>query len=496
MPFKDDEDMRDQVVRILEEVFDRYNDAKVFLTQDCGLDSDRMPPERDFQTPTFWTRSYRLFWLGTTEDGLAGLAAAAIKKLPSNGTIREFHAAVSAVRPGVPADSDTGPPTPPESPPMESPPWPSPAEPEFNTLEIYGTDNFDLLLRTVQDVDPGFEMLYTGRQQFAALVRDRRVADEVRVRLQDYPDHLDVEFAVYPTRPYLFYRLTAIGPDHQEFRLSCEPSTTLVSDIPGIVLTQYNGNPVGRSNIRTVVDLSYPGPNGRERRRLDPGHTLDEAGVEEGDTLLIYPEVVAGSPMRPELALGRARAQIRLFAKTHDDFLLLDQRPTMLPREYEIELKVPGIEMSAQGRPQVTDHHRIVIYLQGDYPDRAPGVQWLTPIFHPNVGVLPAIRGQREPERFLCLGILQEFYEPALDLGYLCQMIMDVARCRNYSLPNEMDPDTPGEFNKEAQRWFLEKPGQAMIRSIGGASAADLSRFQYGDPATRRRRSSRISRAD
>ncbi|WP_433824589.1 hypothetical protein ACQP2E_20825 [Actinoplanes sp. CA-015351] len=505
----EDEILKNEVIKILAEALNRYSDALFFLTKQCKLAADRIPPETDFQATAFWDRVYREFEFGATVDGLLSLARAVSARWPGNRTFRQFlEEETQNAKPGPDAnpDPDPEPASPRPGPPSrtESRSWrrtesrrgPAPGRPPgFSTLEIFGSDNFHVLWQTVQQSDPGAEWLYTAEREFAALVSDTGVADDVRRRLkQRLPgEQINVDFNVYEFRPCLLYRLTVIGPDHQQFLLSSQPSTTRVSEIPQFVLDQYGDDRIDGQRVRTVVDLLSTGPNGQDRRRLDPRHTLAEAEVPDGGTLLVATEVIAGFSMKAQNALARARNQIGRFSRSHDEFVLLDQRPKGLPTEYDVELLVPGIERRADGPPRTTGKHRISIQLLADYPDKAPFVQWLTPIYHPNVGSR-RVTGTSESIRILCLGFLQKFYEPGLDLNYLCQMIVDVARCRNYSLPEELDRDTPGEFDREALTWFLTPDGQAMIVSIDGATVEELQAHQYEGRDTPRTRSSRISR--
>jgi hypothetical protein len=110
----------------------------------------------------------------------------------------------------------------------------------------------------------------------------------------------------------------------------------------------------------------------------------------------------------------------------------------------------------------------------------APQVFWLTEIFHPNVypnydgdaaRARPAFRG------LVCLGELAEAYQPGLDLGRLCQTLLDIAGYRNYSVlertgrvvyrdgrPTE---DFAGNtYDKVAGLWALTH--QEEIEAIGG----------------------------
>jgi len=49
-------------------------------------------------------------------------------------------------------------------------------------------------------------------------------------------------------------------------------------------------------------------------------------------------------------------------------------------------LQVQGIVgIDKLGRPKFGNRHQVHIYLHNQYPQRWPGLQWMTPIWHPNI---------------------------------------------------------------------------------------------------------------
>lgn len=92
-------------------------------------------------------------------------------------------------------------------------------------------------------------------------------------------------------RPYLVEQLHVNGPDQQPYDLTAVPSTTPVRDIADAVMDYYaHRTPHGQSR-RTVIDHQQ---RDGSFRRLDPGATLHDTGIRDGETLNVYPEATAG----------------------------------------------------------------------------------------------------------------------------------------------------------------------------------------------------------
>jgi ubiquitin-protein ligase len=55
------------------------------------------------------------------------------------------------------------------------------------------------------------------------------------------------------------------------------------------------------------------------------------------------------------------------------------------PTEYTLQFTCRGIERLNGAQPVYREDHRVRIVLGPQYPLEKPGLQWLTPIYHPNI---------------------------------------------------------------------------------------------------------------
>ncbi|MFC4044649.1 effector-associated domain EAD1-containing protein [Dactylosporangium siamense] len=288
---------------------------------------------------------------------------------------------------------------------------------------------------------------------------------------------------------YLLRELYVQGPDGSRFRLVDAPAQQTVGAVAGEVVShQYQDDDEVEANRPTVVDKV----DGRgDLTRVGGDQTLDEAGFEEGDNMRIGWEGRAGAvnPVDWQNALDRVYKQIRLFAEGHPDVKMwADSMST--PTEYEIAFRRKSFappEHPGQ-EPAVIEAHKVRIALGADFPEVAPNVFWLTPIFHPNVFPMydcEAARGRPDLRGFVCLGMLAESWQPALDFGDLIQTLIDIAGYRNYELYQvSTGRDGPmwraNYFDRDAARWANDH--QAAIVGIGGSTLVPHHATRPGYP--------------
>jgi ubiquitin-protein ligase len=208
----------------------------------------------------------------------------------------------------------------------------------------------------------------------------------------------------------------------------------------------------GRPQRAVVERVDPDNPEHTERLRGD--RTLHDSGVRDDDTLRVLPESVAGlfNPKERLRALVVDQREVQLLAEEDPQHIEVDSNATHAATFYEITFRYPGIMPGDRG-PERTTEHRVAITLPADYPVAAPLVQWLTPIYHPNVSQRGAV----------CLGVLMHRYMPGLGLAYIVRMLRDIAQYRNY--------DMFSPFNPEAAEWAKTEEGQTAIKAIGGAPA-------------------------
>jgi hypothetical protein len=260
---------------------------------------------------------------------------------------------------------------------------------------------------------------------------DSERADKVLHRL----DHSDLVWTmIEPGQPtYLLSQLTVHGPDGRAFRFTDVPAQSTVGDIAAQTMENYP-----RTERRgTVTDRI--GPDG-QGERLPADASLDEARVPDGAHLRVGHEVRAGAvnPLYREEALAVAGNQIRAFVAAHEGFSMWADAPE-LATVFELEFTRPslGPPPGEGDEPVDIDRHVVQIELGPGYPTEPPHVFWLTEIFHPNIYPNYDSDAARERPQFMglaCMGDLSDSYRPGMNLGELCQAILDLAGFANYDL--------------------------------------------------------------
>ncbi len=205
---------------------------------------------------------------------------------------------------------------------------------------------------------------------------------------------------------------------------------------------------------RAVVELVNP-QNPDETKRLNGELDVCDA-LENGDTLRIFPESIAGAVDH--------KARLRALIADQNDMSDLAERNPAISFEanrahaadrYEVTLRYRSfVELPPGTRePRIGDEHRVEIILGSDYPRRAPFVGWLTPIFHPNI---------RDSDGAVCLGVLQERYLPGLGLARLVRMLAEMVQWRNVDAFHALTN------NEDARDWARDPQNFGQIQAIGG----------------------------
>jgi hypothetical protein len=478
---------RAEFVATLAQIFHQQTTAYALL-EDVAYPRAHLPNWNAFATAQlFWAHVAQEIENGRLDGaGLEALAVTAHRQYPGNQVFALAAAEVPEPLEGPRVIAQAGPATPDAA----------AAPDEWPTLIFTGSDRYDEFVRMVRAaVGPQAQLLYAGATETAVWIPDPGGDDAALVaRLQAATadvaggdgEQVQVRFERFPFQPYLIQRLRLIGPDQQVFEAENVPATTPVRDIPHAVLGMYGPETAqdrfGR-NRRAVVDRVVPGEPGEaaDMQRLNPDQTLHEAGVEDGDELVVNPESIAGAPS-PTLrisALSRVRNEIREYAKANRAvFKILNTNDDYLPTSYEIEIIAPGFgppEGMVDGElvpgkpvdPVLLDVHRILIALLDDFPLGAPVVLFYPPFFHPNVEP-KGVPGR--PKGMVCLGALGDTYRSDLDFHDLCNMIVEIASYQNYgALPHGV-LDAHGFLDPVAAGWALSDEGQERIIGRGGAS--------------------------
>ena len=210
----------------------------------------------------------------------------------------------------------------------------------------------------------------------------------------------------------------------------------------------------------SVLELPTTGPDGRPvgyridskalGRELREGETLAGAKVPANDRLMLTADVTAGAAPGPSLVNAtprfrrlKADYERMLDLKAHSDlidFQVVDAKPNFPPEKYLVTLKCKSIiGTDLLGNPRFGDRHQVAIYLHNEYPQRWPGLKWLTPIWHPN------IKGSNGS---VCIDAV--WWTAARSLDRLVIMLGEMAQYKNF----HDDPTKPPfPWDAEAAKW-------------------------------------------
>ncbi|AOR30606.1 hypothetical protein BFF78_05700 [Streptomyces fodineus] len=477
-------EIKRELVDLLAELYRTQNQAEEVL-EDMDFPPQARPRwDAGQEVVAYWRQVVRALELGAVQrDGVQQLLDTVLRRWPGNQVLQKIRAFLDEEEREQGAAAGN-------------------ADTLYRTVEFVGSEAYPELLRLVRElIDADAVQLYAGHRQaafrVAAMPPDR--LEELRERAAPIAPGVEVLYGEYDFRPTLYTRLEVMGPDGQQFEIPYVPNTTLPSELVPAVWAQYRPEVAQDANghlLRAVVDYR---DEGGEAQRLDPEQPLYNQGVRDGGRLQMSAESTAGvdSWLRFE-ALARARDDIVDFAAEHDEFTLVSMDDDKLPVEYTAQLHVPGFAPpddldSWPLEPRRIDQHELVVWMPSEFPIQAPRVRWRSDVFHPNIA--------RDEDRkgAVCLGPLMTDYTPDLSMYSLCQMLIDMARYRNYEiLPHDykmaMDFDSlvqdiierGGYLDGDAAAWAFSWEGQERIKEIGGTTwlaraglteRADRSRF-------------------
>jgi ubiquitin-protein ligase len=214
------------------------------------------------------------------------------------------------------------------------------------------------------------------------------------------------------------------------------------------------------AELTSLLELPTVGPDGRPMgyrldskalgRELRDDETLAEAGVQADDRLILTADITAGarssinqSPRVRRLRADHQRMQELVSQSSLIDFKAKRARAGLPPEKYIVTYTCKGIaKVDRKGKPTYSNHHQVEIYLHNQYPQRWPGMKWLTPIWHPNIN---HINGS------VCVDAAWWTASRALDR--LVLMLGEMVQYKNY----HDDPEKPPfPWDVEAARWSRE----------------------------------------
>ncbi len=215
------------------------------------------------------------------------------------------------------------------------------------------------------------------------------------------------------------------------------------------------------SELTTLLELPTIGPDGRPMgyrldskalgRELSDGETLAAAGVPQNDRLMLTADITAGAITTSVIGsprMRRLKADFELMqglAARSDliSFKSVSNAPNVPPERYIVTFLCKSIvDVDRQGNPKYGNHHQVEIYLHSQYPQRWPGMKWLTPIWHPNINHLNGS---------VCIDAA--WWTASRSLDRLIIMLGEMLQWKNF----HDDPTTPPfPWDAEAARWSRE----------------------------------------
>jgi hypothetical protein len=117
--------------------------------------------------------------------------------------------------------------------------------------------------------------------------------------------------------------------------------------------------------------------------------------------------------------------------------------PGLPPERYIVTFKCKGITgIDKKGRPKFGEHHQVEIYLHSQYPQRWPGLKWMTPIWHPNINHLNGS---------VCIDAA--WWTASRSLDRLVIMLGEMIQYKNF---HDDPAKPPFPWDMEAARWCRE----------------------------------------
>jgi hypothetical protein len=124
-------------------------------------------------------------------------------------------------------------------------------------------------------------------------------------------------------------------------------------------------------------------------------------------------------------------------------FRSISSAPNLPPEKYIVTFKCKSIvDVDRAGNPKFAEHHQVEIYLHNQYPQRWPGMKWLTPIWHPSINHLNGS---------VCIDAA--WWTASRSLDRLIIMLGEMLQWKNF----HDDPTKPPfPWDVEAARWSRE----------------------------------------
>ncbi len=213
------------------------------------------------------------------------------------------------------------------------------------------------------------------------------------------------------------------------------------------------------AELTSLLELPTVGPDGRPMgyrmdskglgRELREDETLSGANIPNDDRLMITTDITAGAvSVNSNPRLRRLRKDYELIQElaARSDLIKVDAKtagPGMPPERYIITFKCKGvIGVDRRGNPKVGERHEVEIYLHSQYPQRWPGMKWLTPVWHPNIN---------HANGSVCIDAA--WWSASRSLDRLVLMLGEMVQYKNF---HDDPTKAPFPWDLEAARWCRE----------------------------------------
>jgi hypothetical protein len=246
------------------------------------------------------------------------------------------------------------------------------------------------------------------------------------------------------------------------------------------------------AELTSLLKLPTIGPDGRAMgyrvdskalgRELREDETLAQAGVPANDRLILTADITAGatpveqSPRHRRLR-GDHERMVELAARS--DLIRFEARPEhpgWPPERYVLTFRCKGIAgVDRQGRPKFSERHQVEVYLHSQYPQRWPGMKWLTPIWHPNINHLNGS---------VCIDAA--WWTAGRSLDRLVIMLGEMIQYKNF---HDDPTQPPFPWDVEAARWCREfRKEHPNAFPVDRRELLRPERVRLGDPPAARPR--------
>jgi ubiquitin-protein ligase len=208
--------------------------------------------------------------------------------------------------------------------------------------------------------------------------------------------------------------------------------------------------------LTSLLELPSVGPDGRPMgyrldskalgRELREEETLTDAGVQNNDRLMLTTDITAGATsvnQSPRIRRLKNDYELMQELAARSDVIQMkavNSHAGLAPERYVVTYNCKGIiGTDLMGNPKYGMKHQVEIYLHNQYPQRWPGMKWLTPIWHPNIN---------HANGSVCIDAA--WWSASRSLDRLVIMLGEMLQYKNY----HDDPSKPPfPWDMEAAKW-------------------------------------------